>query len=273
MIVVQLQDRLGNQMFQYAFGYGLSKRFKTKVFFKSVHKNQIANYFKLQKFEKLRNFFRPHDKKYEVVKQLGHEKPLEFKELLGDNCFYDGYFQSEKYFENIVLDLPKLFEIKSYYKKQFENAFGELYKKNKTICLHVRRTDYSNHNYLGHEEPNNDLSDIRLPLDYYWKCLSQKQFESYNKIIVSDDYSFAKREFGFLSNVYFGLDNEIIDFQLLLNANVVCVANSSFSWWAAWLNQRVDKVVYAPKYWFGIKTRDEYPVDIIPDGWIQIDCI
>jgi hypothetical protein len=271
MIIIKLQERLGNQLFQYAFGYALSKKLKTNLFFKPAQKNYLEKYFSLRPFESIRNIFCPKTERFKVIKQLGHEDLSDFKSSLVNNCYYDGYFQSEQYFDNVKTELKKLFEIKPLYRKPFEEKYGAIFRSQKTMCLHIRRSDYANHNYLGFPEFKKDLTDIRLPLDYYWKCLSQKNYDDYYKFIVTDDYDFVKQEFGSVPNVHIETNDEITDFQLMLHSQVVCIANSSFSWWAAWLNKTPEKTIYAPKYWFGFKIKEEYPLGIIPEDWVQIE--
>jgi hypothetical protein len=90
-------------------------------------------------------------------------------------------------------------------------------------------------------------------------------------VFVSDDIEFAKKTFGLNTNYYFEQNDEITDFQILLNAQELVIANSSFSWWAAWLNRQNNKVVYAPKYYLGFKVNKYYPAGINVNDWNWID--
>ena len=74
-----------------------------------------------------------------------------------------------------------------------------------------------------------------------------------------------------LPNVSLEENSEIIDFQLIMNADIAIIANSSFSWWAAYLNAKEHKIVYAPKYWLGFKVDKEIPEKIMSVNWNWIN--
>jgi hypothetical protein len=95
--------------------------------------------------------------------------------------------------------------------------------------------------------------------------------DDYNVLFVSDDIAFAKKEFGTKENYFFENNEEIIDFQILLNADILIIANSTFSWWAAWLNNKAGKVIYAPNYFLGFKVKKFSPAGIKVDSWNWID--
>ncbi len=254
-------------MFQYAFAYATAKKLKCSFRIDSTsHGTKLLCYFKLRKLERYYYHFSAIKKRYLELKQTGHQDPLDVLKKIQDRTYYNGYFQSEIYFEAFVSQIRKMFTVKSAWKAIFDHEFGELYKNNQILCIHIRRTDYISH---GNEAVGG--SDITLPLAYYDKCLHHKDYSNYKKIVLSDDMAFAKEHFSHLPNVMITHNEEIIDFQLIMNADVVITANSSFSWWAAWLNPKKQKQVYAPQYWFGHKTQCEYPVGIIPQNWIKID--
>ena len=139
--------------------------------------------------------------------------------------------------------------------------------KNKpTVVLHIRRTDY-----LKYGDENLGGEDLTLPLTYYNLCLKKiNKLDNYNIVFVTDDPSFVKSNFYHLNPIISSSESSIIDFQILMKADIVIVANSSFSWWGAYLNTKAKKV-FAPKFWSGFKIRKEYPANIIPAHWESIE--
>lgn len=294
MIGVIAKGRMGNQMFQYAFGYAMGRKLNVPFF---IYGQTSLHYFKLyEDFKKnnnkyillyvLNNLFKKSQINFSI-KNLKHpinitinrlinknilEWPNSFndkKYLLSqvkDNVLYKGFFQSEKYFETRKDDIRKIFEINDQYKKNFKKNKKQLFDK-KTVVVHIRRTDYIK--YGGEELGGIDMT---LPINYYKKCLGMvDKIDDYNIIFVSDDIDFVKNEFGQKKNYFFENNDEITDFQILLNADILIIANSTFSWWAAWLNHKTKKTIYAPNYFLGFKIRKFYPAGIKVNDWKWVD--
>jgi hypothetical protein len=268
MIAIQFHGRLGNQLFQYAFAVETAKKLKTSfVFDEFIDNNLISQFFDLDKtyysaFGRIRRRFKKWD--YHI-NQIGHEKPEEILANLQNHCFYKGFFQSEKYFSGIKYQLNDLIKVKQKYLSEFNRKYQKLLSE-KYIAVHVRRTDYLD---FGSEELGG--SNLTLPVNYYKNCFENiKNIEDYKIVFVSDDVESAKNLFGLKKNYLFEQNEEIIDFLLIKNADIVCSANSSFSWWGAYLNQKKDKIVFVPAFWLGFKVKNEFPLDIIPKDWIQI---
>jgi hypothetical protein len=136
----------------------------------------------------------------------------------------------------------------------------------------VRRGDYLNLNDWWLMNLGSD--NLSLPDEYYINCLKRiPDYQGYKKIFVSDDVDYIQSAFGHLENAEFVSNSLIIDFQLLLNADILIASNSSFSWWAAYLNRKAHKQVFCPKYWLGFKVKREYPSNIIPVEWTQAEVI
>lgn len=271
MIAVQLHGRLGNQLFQYAFAFETAKKLKTSfVFDEFIDHNLISQYFYLDKthystFGRIRKRF----KKWRYqVNQMGNKTPEEMFSESHNHCFYKGFFQSEKYFPSIKNQLNDFIKVKEKYIAEFNSKYQNLLNK-KYIAVHVRRTDYIDY---GSDELGG--LNLTLPLNYYNNCFEYiKNIKEYKIVFVSDDIEYTKNLFGLKENYLFEQNNEIIDFLLLKNADIICVANSSFSWWGAYLNQKKDKIVLAPQFWLGFKIKKEYPLKIIPKNWVQIKVI
>jgi hypothetical protein len=182
-----------------------------------------------------------------------------------NNCIYNGYFQSEEYFKNIREDILRIYRIKGKYEKLFENQYGDFFR-DKTIVLHVRRMDYLS---SGNEELGG--LDISLPYEYYRKALDMvADLDSYQVIFIGDDLRWIRDNFQQKDNYFFLNNSPIIDFQLMMNADIIIISNSSFAWWAAYLNEK-KKTVYAPKYWLGHRIKREYPSGIHNPEWQWIE--
>jgi hypothetical protein len=294
MIGVLSQGRLGNQMFQFAFGYCAAKQLNTDFFFEGNHslhyfdlypefyqhngKNKTR--FALTNLMKKGNgnpFQRPLRRIPENIKQfLVRKKIMDWPNQLGNsnyllqnlknNTFYSGFFQSAEYFDLYREDIQRLFNITQRYRDAFSQTKAHLFDK-KAIAIHIRRTDYIT---FGDEQLGG--YNMTLPTAYYHRCLGLiEDLEAYTVIFISDDIEFVKSEFGEKPNYAFECNDEITDFQLLLQADVVITANSTFSWWAAWLNQKENKRIFAPKYFLGFKVNQYYPAGIYVKDWQWVE--
>ena len=115
--------------------------------------------------------------------------------------------------------------------------------------------------------------DISLPMEYFKKRLEAiENIENYKVIFVSDDIEHVKEFFTIKSNYMFSNNSEIIDFQLIQNADISIISNSTFAWWACYLSIK-DNIVYAPKNWFGFKIGVEHPRGIMTDKFIWCDVL
>ena len=281
MMAVRLEGRLGNQLFQYAFIYAASKKNGTRFYLdKSVDYLLLDKYFNIERdfcqilddhvfsIKGFKLIFSHYARWsfYYLLKHLFFLKEETFSNLkspssqfdkVKDGRIYFGHFQSEEYFLNYKADINRLFSIKDIYKNQFDDVFKSLPKKAKYVVVHVRRTDYIQHNWA-------------LVPQYYHEAIKGIHHEKNYYIFISDDFDFVKSEFGYLTNKYLSQNEEIIDFQFLTKADICILSNSSFSWWGAWLNGKPGKTIIAPKLWLGEKTGQEYPAKIIQAEWILL---
>lgn len=273
MVGLNIFGLLGNHMFQYAAIYAISKKLNSPFFIRygksRMTKPRLHDYFKLYSFNKYTNFYRKSISKLDQLKEIQISNQINpIKQLdFGDKAIYTGYFQSSLYFKDYYHEISDEFKVKLKYSDMFISKYGDLYKKNKIIAIHLRRTSYEN--FGGKELGGKNLT---LPLGFYKNCLSKiKNREDYKIIFVSDDIDFVKKNFERRENYLFEENDEIIDFQILLNANKLIIANSTFSWWAAYLNKKKDKKVYAPKYWLGFKVKEEFPKGVSVIDWTWVD--
>lgn len=175
----------------------------------------------------------------------------------GNTLALDGYFQSEKYFSNIAERTRDLFSPSLYVKtrlREYEKMLSPL------VSIHVRRGDYLN---LQQFHPVQ-------PLDYYILAISR--FRSDQKFMIfSDDIPWCKTAFGSLPNperfLYPALHTDYMDLHMMSMCHAGhIIANSSFSWWGAWLDSSLSPV-YAPRNWFGPSFSCNDTKDLIPDRW------
>ncbi len=201
---------------------------------------------------------------YKKVVQSGGDK-LGTVELR-NNTIYCGFFQSEYFFKSYSKEIKTLFTIKKGFRLKFQEKFGSTFSDKKTIVVHFRGGDY----YTWSSDVFGG-QNVTLPVQYYKNCfLMIENLDTYKIIFVSDDIDFFKQNFQNFRNAVFLSDEEIMDFQLLLNADKLIISNSTFSWWGAYLNYH-NAEVFAPKYWLGFKIKSEYPLNIIPGNFNQVD--
>lgn len=172
------------------------------------------------------------------------------------NLFINGYFQSEKYFQKNKREVTNLFFINEQDIEFLISKYKEI-DLNETVSIHVRRGDYLR------------FSDIHpiCEIEYYKKAMNF--FPNKNFIFVSKDMDWVKDNFKGENIFYCQNDNEILDFTIQTICSDNIIANSTFSWWAAYLNKNKDKKIIAPSQWFG-KNSGIYQNDIVPTNWIRI---
>ncbi len=270
MVGVEFKGRLGNQIFQYVFLKYLKTKNKHLIyFFPNPHHAYLGKYFELESYDNLLLNSKALSAITRILPSIFKfkdihihnwifPKPINVKNF----SYYKGYYQSAYYFENLEYPLP--LKIKEEFKKQFDNQYGQLFKENKTLVVHIRRTDYMNY---GERRKR----DISLPLEYFKNRLNAiENLESYKVIFVSDDTAKVKEVFPEKDNFIFSNNSEIIDFQLIQNADITIISNSTFAWWAAYLSPKKN-IVYAPKNWFGFNLGREHPKGIMTDKFIWCD--
>lgn len=278
MITTRLHGRLGNQMFQYAAARALALRLGTGVAIDARHalsrnEGTLTDIFTLplsqpdllppeRSTQKLR---------YLIWRAFGQSPTLRRERTLGfnpefqnwsDGSYLHGYWQSERYFVPFAAELRQDFTFPT---PSAENAaLGAQIAKTLSISLHVRRGDYLT--AQGH-----GICDAA----YYNAALSRicDQLDARPTVFVfSDDPDWAR------DNLPLPVEKQIValngpdkgyeDMHLMSRCSHHIIANSSFSWWGAWLNPDPAKIVAAPANWFA-KPGLSNP-DILPQGWLAI---
>jgi hypothetical protein len=257
MIVVKIQGGLGNQLFQYAMARALSSA--TKEDFRldtSFYPQQSLREYSLSHFSIQGKGATPF--------QIVWAKIL--TRLKIKNCYLDGYWQSENYFKKTEEIIRKEFTLKKPLGEKGRKQAAEITKNPFSVSLHVRRGDYA-----SSEKVKKTIG--LLPLNYYEEAIKKivAQIPNAHFFIFSDDISWVKEHLHvslphrYISSVDIPDYEELILMSLCKN-NIT--ANSSFSWWGAWLNTNPTKVVIAPKKWFADKKLDSK--ELIPSSWITI---
>ena len=270
--------RLGNQMFQYASMRGIAsvKGFDWVV--PPENYDHTANYALFETFkmtnvqEKNIGFV-----KGEILKETIYCFDKNLVDGCSDNTNLDGFFQTEKYFENIADEIRSDFIFKDEYLKPCKEFIDSL--ETTPIFLHVRRGDA-----IGKEHYH-----PVAPMSYYVEAL--KKFDKDTPCFVfSDDIDWCKSQELFKSDRFLFNDNiERYDYQsmdgsgsmqytllphvdlcLMSLCSGAIIVNSSFSWWGAWLQNNRGKVI-ASKPWFGPSASHLDTSNVVPDHWEIID--
>lgn len=295
MIIVKLQGGLGNQLFQYAVGRYLSFKYSTALKFDlyeflNPSQNNTPRTFKLKHFNicgevaslsDLDNDFISPTLKNQIMRRIEiflgfpsnffliQEKSLKFDPNIlqtPDNCYLDGYWGSEKYFghiDKVIRNELRIIEpidpINLKYLEKITNG--------NSVSIHVRRGDFVN---------------IQTNLQFHGVCSLKYYSEAIdyiaNKVEKPIFYIFSDDSEWCMSNInvhypvtyitHNGEEKDYEDFRLLSQCKHHIIANSTFSWWGAWLGSDPNKIVIAPKKWLMIE--EKLYRDVIPENWIQI---
>lgn len=162
------------------------------------------------------------------------------------NMDLEGFFQSEKYFINSQDVIQSLLTPRVGYPIQYNHT-----------AIHVRRGDYLN---LTKEY-------AQLGMEYYGKAMQMISSKYY--IVFSDDIAWCKANFKGSNIIFSEGKSPVNDLALMLSCEHNIIANSSFSWWGAYLNKNPSKIVIAPQNWFG-PALPHNTKDLIPEKWIKI---
>ncbi len=267
MVIVKLMGGLGNQLFQYALGKNLAVLNNTKLKLDlSYFQENTERKYRLDKFLTKAEFATP-DEVASAVEIC--EQNLSFDPYLlqrSGDIYLRGYWQSELYFKNIEHLLRTELVLKNEISLQSKVVFDQINRVS-SVAIHVRRGDYVSNKvtnaYLG-----------LCPLEYYQYAVRElrKDLTDLHFFIFTDDPEWVASVpfFQDLSAVIIrdNLEKEWEDLHLMSACNNFIIANSSFSWWGAWLAPKQDKIVYAPDKWF--QNPDASSIDIIPARWRRL---
>lgn len=292
MVISHLIGGLGNQMFQYAAGravslrlgtslrldtidfrrYGLHQGFELDRLFtiaakvaQPIEVQQLLRWQGLPRFRQL--VLRP-SMQWMRRKALVIEPSFSYwpgiTEVLND-CYLVGYWQSEYNFREVAETIRKDFSFRLSPSESNAKLMRKISQSN-AVSLHVRRGDYVSN-------PGAAQTYTLCTLEYYRSAIAHiaKHVENPSFYIFSDDISWAKE------NLCIDFHHEYIehntgadsymDMRLMSLCKHNIIANSSFSWWGAWLNANKDKIVIAPEKWFA---KDVAAHDLLPVSWTKL---
>ena len=255
MNVIRIMGGLGNQIFQYAFG-------------KAQAVNGIDVRYSLLWYVKSKNIHRPYrlDKfktNVRVSKSIGHtiyekhQQPCDLSLLKKDGSNFVGYWQYLPYFISVIPTLKKDLCVREEFYNESFLAMREKIVNCNSVSLHIRRGDYLQQR--GFHD---------LPFHYYVRALCLIPGELF---IFSDDIPWCKNKFKesyFQRHVTFVQMDDYLDFELMKLCKSNICANSTFSFWAALLNDNPEKKVVVPFRWLGDSIIDDEKR--FPKEWIKI---
>jgi hypothetical protein len=301
MIITRLNGGLGNQMFQYACGRAMALRnndtlkLDISTYAKATQTNtgQDQNVTDTPRRYGLFHFNIHADIALDVeAKRLRYpfgplSQAIEFfnKKVLRDfnvgfvpqilkkkgNRYLDGFWQSENNFGDYTGVIKKDFNLKSPLSPAAQEIANEIRKPGQAVSIHVRRGD------IAANASTNPYYGICTP-EYYSKSLNgiAQSVQDFRVFVFSDDIEWAKKNIPishpttYVSDTASGKpaipDYEELVLMSMCDHNII--ANSSFSWWAAWLNGNLNKIVIAPKEW--IKHHKNWHTDTVPPTWIRL---
>lgn len=289
MITMMICGGLGNQMFQYACGKALAIRNNTELFldlswyeeakdrrkfqldiwntdFKICHDNK---WLRLKKTTKWQRFKSRMLDNIRVVREKNMQFDKEILDLRGD-VYLTGFFQSEAYFSDIEDRLRKDFTLRDDLSASTECWADKIRSSTNPVSLHVRRGDYVS-------VPANISMFKMIPVQYYEKAVSYLKniLGEINVFVFTNDQEWVKNNISFDVPTFFveenDEDNGYMDMYLMSLCHHNIIANSTFSWWGAWLNVNSEKKVISPSLWFN--TDELNNNDIIPKSWIRVEAI
>lgn len=290
MIYCKLRGGLGNQMFQYAAAYSLSKSKGTSILVDSLEFKKTSFNLELTVFNQLQLTFSnkldcyiqfpmafvPGLRKLfkKITPKIAADKRKYFYEYkfsyineidhAPKTCYLDGYWQSYKYLKNHEQDIREIYTFSKPEDPNNLDFLKQIHESN-SVSIHIRRGDYLK---PGIKEVHGNLG-----LEYYQAAIDaiNSKVQSSKFFIFSNDINWVKKSLDFGTDQVVYIDNNNpghLDMYLMSQCKNNIMANSSFSWWGAWLNQNPSKVVIAPQKWFATPNKDTQ--DLCPTNWIRI---
>jgi len=294
MIICDIVGGLGNQMFQYACGRAASLRSSQEL---KLSVDRFGSYTIHQGFELERVFNLAHTKatKADVDKVLSWRGAPLARRILGKlpprltngssfirephhhfwpgileirrNCYLQGYWQSEKYFSDFATMIRDEFQFAIPQESTDTRIFSEMRQTN-SVAVHVRRGDYTRKENVALFAP--------VTSEYYNCALRVLQAAEgpLDIFLFSDDGAWAMELLKDWSAQITLVDHNkgsrsAMDMFLMSHCRHNIIANSTFSWWGAWLNSNPDKQVFAPAKWFTTRSGHSSS-DLIPESWRTI---
>jgi hypothetical protein len=289
MNIVNIIGGLGNQLFQYAFGKYLEKEMKYDVKF-DVHTNRVGENFTSRDLDisklnvqfaiasqaDIKNFkFWDKGVLWRIERKVAQKNFLFSKRYIvqenahsilkntPDNVYYDGYWQSYEYVDSVRETLLNEIKVSEIFYENYRSLLNE-FESFDSVAIHIRRGDYIN------IKVNAKLFEV-CDMDYYDKAIKliKSTLPNAKFYIFTQDLEWAKENFS-LDKFKIVEGNSAIDDMMLMSfCKHNIIANSTFSWWSAWLNRNPNKLIISPLKWYKGKMNIQ-TINLIPTNWIRI---
>lgn len=287
MIVVRVEGGLGNQMFQAAFGLNLASQHQTEMVLDlSSYADKPAHGYLLDKFDLQTRTLRPEEdaylpRRYQNQSQSAwpdwlvptrlkrvREKPFGFSDhylRASDNSYLVGYWQSERFFGPIASEVRNQFRLRDGLSDKGRKLWDRLVNAG-SMAVHIRRGDYLTN-------PQATAIYRNLSLDYYRRAVLARLTErtGVEVTVFSNDIAWCQEQLNLPCPTHFVTDSAGPHEELIAMAAAesIVIANSTFSWWAAWLCSRAEPRIFAPRKWFHPGTlSDRF---LACPGWTLLD--
>ncbi len=295
MIIIKLHGGLGNQMFQYALGRNLSLIHKTSFKIDSSYlqkENQSGRTLRLSGFntfleeatpdeirtyrsilQKMLDRLRPKSKRKKILEPSPEFDP-NVSEITFDSAilkhnegYFVGHWNDERYFKESEQIIRGDFTLKNNLGASAQKISEKILSSSQSVSVHIRRGDYVTIPKVANVHG-------ALSISYYIEACDKilEKFPDAKFFISSDDINWTKENFPKKYSLTFVSCPEISDYEeltLMSQCQHNSTANSTMSFWGAWLNQNPNKIVITPKYWFRDKNREVK--GLIPPQWIKIE--
>jgi hypothetical protein len=291
VIIVKLRGGLGNQLFQYSLGRMLSIKHSSDLKLDvSEYGDDCARSYELDKYNvkssiaterEIRETVGIGRLRYRLARRFGYtgsyrqgsyvcENDLAFDPTILDlpeTVYLDGYWQSEAYFRPIANILREDLTCRDEQAGQ-NRALAQTIVSCESVSIHVRRGDYvsdpATHSFHG-----------TCGLDYYRACIEivGSRVRDPRFFLFSDDLDWVRDNLDIPFDTLYVDHNDARtgheDVRLMSQCRHHIIANSSFSWWAAWLGTNPNKIIVAPRRWFADKRKQAASAHLVPDTWLR----
>ncbi len=286
MIIVKIWGGLGNQLFQYSFGKYLAAILGAEVKYDIQVTNTLNSFTQRDLAISFFNVEMPlatqaevNQKKYfsniylaRLERKIAQHfpallkthvvepnEPSAFDQVqVRDNCYYEGYWQAFKYLQPVDDLIRRHCTLAQPSGQAVADMLAQITTSN-SVSIHVRRGDYLNHKYL----PACSMSYYQKAMPVFTKAVDDTKF-----FIFTDDIAWCRENFTGPQYVFVTGNQHFEDMYLMSNCRHNIIANSTFSWWGAWLNSNPEKIVVAPELWH---TKQVHKTsDLLPESWIKI---
>jgi hypothetical protein len=249
---------LGNMLFQASMLYAYSKKNGYQPLLNFSHRGTLHSTPQTYKDNIFKEFKYINDPSIEWSLYEQTKDPCKYSNtplLNVDNLMFNGFFQSYKYFNDFEPEIKQLFT--SYF-KDLKHNYSHL-NLGEYVSLHVRRGDYVNLSKYHHN----------LSIEYYKNSLDY--FKGHKFLVFSDDIPWCKEIFKGKDFTFIEGNPDYIDLYLMSQCQHNIIANSTFSWWGAYLNTNPDKIIIHPNKWFGPFYGNLDISDLFPGSWVGLD--